>query len=80
MAVNREETKEKAAGFVKKHGWTFPTFLDEKRVFYSKFTPKYVPYNVVIGPDMKLIYTDSGFDAAALTAAVEEAIAKAKDG
>ena len=79
IGVNREEDADAALKFIRKHGLSYQNFLDPKREFYSRFTPKYVPYNVVIGPDMKVLYSKAGFDPDGIGKAVEKAMAAATD-
>lgn len=78
LGVNREEDADTAKKFVAQNQLTFPVFLDPRREFYSKFTPKYIPWNVVIGPDMKLLYSKAGYDAKELEAAVAAALKAAE--
>jgi peroxiredoxin len=76
IGVNREEDAATARKFVEQTKLTYPNFLDPKRELYSRFTPKYVPYNVVIDPEGRVVYSAAGFDQAALNLVVKEQLAK----
>ena len=58
---------------------THPRGTLRSKACTARFTPKYVPYNVVIGPDMKVLYSRAGFDAGGIEQAVAKAMAAAKD-
>ncbi|MBN2093646.1 TlpA family protein disulfide reductase [candidate division KSB1 bacterium] len=62
LTVNREETIDKAREFVEQNKWSFPSFIDPKREFYSQFTPKYIPWNVIIDQNGIIQYSEPGFN------------------
>lgn len=78
LGVNREEDVETVDTFVEKHSLTFQTFLDPKREVYRRFSPRGIPFNVLIGPDLKVLYSQAGFDSAGLKSAVESALAASR--
>ncbi len=62
MTVNREETIDKARALGEQNKWSFPSFIDSKREFYSQFTPKYIPWNVIIDQNGIIRYSEPGFN------------------
>jgi peroxiredoxin len=62
ITVNREETIEKAKEFATQHNWSFPSFIDPYRKFYAQFTPKYIPWNVIIDQNGIIRYSEPGFN------------------
>lgn len=62
IAVGREHQNSELAAFQKKHGFTFPIAGDPKREVYGKFASQYIPRNVLIGKDGKILFQSVGFD------------------
>lgn len=48
--------------FKQRHGLTFPIWIDEKDVLFSRFVDTYIPWNVVIDPSGTVRYTKAGFE------------------
>lgn len=61
IGVNREQTAVEVEKFIAKHHWTFPTFLDPQREFYQQFTPKFIPWNVIVDQNGTIQYSEPGF-------------------
>lgn len=62
IAVGREETDDILQPFVDQHGFTFPVAGDPDRSVYSKYASRYIPRNVVIGPDGTVLFESQGFE------------------
>lgn len=76
IGVNREEDAATARPWVEKHRLTYPVFLDEKRAFYARFTPKWIPYNVVLDPEGRVLYSASGFEEEKIRKIIDAELAK----
>jgi peroxiredoxin len=61
LIVGREETIEKLREFREKKQFTFPMASDTERKAYSLFASKYVPRNIVIDKEGKLVFSEVGF-------------------
>jgi peroxiredoxin len=61
LIVGREETIEKLKAFHDKNQFTFPMAFDTERKVYSLFASKYVPRNIIIDKEGKLVMTEVGF-------------------
>jgi peroxiredoxin len=61
LIVGREESIEKLKAFRKKNQFTFPIAFDAEREVYSLFASKYVPRNIIIDREGKLVMTEVGF-------------------
>jgi peroxiredoxin len=61
MVVGREETVENLKTFRDKKQFTFPIASDPKRKVYSLFAKQFVPRNIIIDKDGKLILSEMGF-------------------
>ena len=62
LCVGREETNKTLLAFRQKKKYTFPMAPDTDRKVYSIFGKKYIPRNIVIGKDGKLILTEVGYN------------------
>ncbi|ANH81503.1 hypothetical protein A8C56_11410 [Niabella ginsenosidivorans] len=62
FVFGREETKEKLDSFVKRTAFTFPVLADPERKIFSQFADQFIPRNVVIDKDGKIIYQSIGYD------------------
>ena len=62
VAIGREHKPEELATFVQKQKLSLPIAADPQRQVYSKFARQYIPRNVVIGPDGKVIFHSIGFN------------------
>lgn len=61
LAVGREHSNSELAEFQKKHGWTFPIAGDPKREVYGKYAKQYIPRNIVIDRQGKIIFQSVGY-------------------
>ncbi|MFA8433835.1 MAG: TlpA family protein disulfide reductase [Marinifilaceae bacterium] len=61
VSIGREHTREQLLKFNSKKGFTFPIAADPKREVYSKFADKYIPRNVIVDKNGKIIYQGAGF-------------------
>jgi peroxiredoxin len=64
LIVGREESIEKLKAFYEKNQFTFPMAFDAEREVYSLFASKYVPRNIIIDKEGKLVMTEVGFNEA----------------
>ncbi|MFN8257006.1 MAG: TlpA disulfide reductase family protein [Bacteroidales bacterium] len=62
LCVGREETNETLNAFREKKKYTFPMAPDTNRKVYSIFGTKYIPRNIVIDKEGKLILTEVGYN------------------
>lgn len=62
FVFGREETREKLGAFVKQTGFTFPVLADPERKVYSQFADQFIPRNVVIDKEGKIIYQSVGYE------------------
>jgi peroxiredoxin len=62
IVVGREEGDEVLQPFVDQHGYTFPVAGDPDRSVYSKYASRYIPRNIVIGPDGTVLFQSQGFE------------------
>ena len=74
LGVDRAEKVEEIKAFVEKFKLTYPIFQDPVRELYSKFTPMYIPWNVVLDAEGRILYSAAGFDGDAVRQAVDEAL------
>jgi peroxiredoxin len=61
LIVGREEKLEKLIEFRDKKQFTFPIISDIDRKVYTIFASKYVPRNIIINKEGKLVFTEVGF-------------------
>ena len=61
LTIGREESIEKLTTFRDKKGYTFPIASDENRAVYAMFAKKYIPRNIIIDKEGKLVFTEVGF-------------------
>ncbi|MFP4525059.1 MAG: TlpA family protein disulfide reductase [Bacteroidales bacterium] len=62
VSIGREHNMDEMKKFQEKEGYTFNFAPDTGRVIYNKFAEKYIPRNVVVGEDGKIIYQCTGYD------------------
>lgn len=62
LTIGREETDEKLVAFRDKKGFTFPIATDADRSIYAMFAEKYIPRNIIIDKEGKLVFTEVGFN------------------
>ncbi len=62
IAVGREEGDNVLAPFMEQHGYTFPVAGDPDRSVYSRYASRYIPRNVVIGPEGTVLFQTQGFE------------------
>jgi peroxiredoxin len=61
LIVGREETVDKLKAFRDEKQFTFPLASDPKREVYALFAIQYVPRNIIIDKEGKLVMTEVGF-------------------
>ena len=62
LVLGREHSAEEMIAFKEKTGYTFNIIPDPGRKIYSLFAEKYIPRNVVIDRNGKIIYQATGFN------------------
>lgn len=62
LCIGRQETKEKLTTFRDKKRYTFPIATDTNRAVYAMFAEKYIPRNIIIDKDGKLIFSEVGYN------------------
>jgi len=62
ISIGREHKLKELLVFKKKKGFTFPIAPDPLREVYSKFANKYIPRNVIVDQQGKIIYQGVGFN------------------
>lgn len=77
VAIGREHPNTELSDFQKKHQFTFEIAGDPKRDVYGKYATAYIPRNILVGKDGKIIFQSVGFEAAEfqeLIKAIEKAL------
>lgn len=62
VSIGREHNMDEMVKFQEKEGYDFNFAPDTGRVIYSKFAEKYIPRNVLVGKDGKIVYQCTGYD------------------
>ncbi|MHC4945128.1 MAG: TlpA family protein disulfide reductase [Planctomycetota bacterium] len=62
VAVGREHNEEELAVFKKEKEVSFPFAPDPERMVYSKFATQFIPRNVVIDREGRIIFQSKGFN------------------
>jgi len=62
LVIDREETQDKVASFVKKKKFTMPFYLDPRREVYGKFATKYIPRNYLFDKENRLMLVSKGYN------------------
>jgi peroxiredoxin len=71
IAIGREHQNAELSEFQKKKGFTFPMASDPKREVYGKYATAYIPRNILIGKDSKILFQSVGFEEAEFRKLVE---------
>ena len=61
FVFGREENWDKVSAFKQRKGFTFPILPDETRNVYKLFATQYIPRNILIDKDGKIIYQSMGY-------------------
>lgn len=61
IALGREHSMEEIVKFNKKKGFTFPIGPDPERKIYSQFFSYYIPRNVLVSKEGKIIFQKQGY-------------------
>jgi len=61
FVFGREENWDILDPYKKKKGFTFPVLPDPKREIFSKFAKQYIPRNILVDENGKIIYQSMGF-------------------
>jgi peroxiredoxin len=62
LAIGREHQNSELVEFQKKRGFTFPMAGDAKREVYGRYATQYIPRNILIGKDGKILFQSVGFE------------------
>ena len=62
LSIGREHSPQEMKDFKAKKAFTFNIIADPNREIYSKFASQFIPRNVLIGKDGKVVYSSIGFD------------------
>jgi len=62
LSIGREHSPQEMKDFKAKKAFTFNIIADPNREIYSKFASQFIPRNVLIGKDGKVLYSSIGFD------------------
>lgn len=62
VSVAREETAKEVGPFVKQYGVTWPFALDPEREAYAKYATAYIPRNVVVDREGRIVFLSQGFE------------------
>jgi len=62
LSIAREHTMEETAAFRDEKGLTFPMAPDPDRSVYGLFASMYIPRNILVDPQGKIVYQETGFD------------------
>jgi len=62
LVFGREHSAEELVSFQKKNEYTLPFIPDPERKIYALFAEKYIPRNIVLNREGKIIYESTGFN------------------
>ena len=62
LVIGRGHSKRGVKSFQKKHGYTFPMAPDKDKSIYEKFFTRYIPRNILINKEGKIIYHEHGYN------------------
>jgi len=65
--IGREHSERELIDFASSKNLSLPFAPDPKRDIYNQYASKYIPRNIIIDKDGKIIYQNSGFTASELT-------------
>lgn len=71
ISLGREHSTEEIIAFQKKKGFTFPLAPDPGREIYGKFFTKYIPRNVLLNKEGKIILQEFGYEVAEFAKLIE---------
>ncbi len=77
IAIGREHQNSELAEFQKKKGFTFRMAGDPKREVYGKYASAYIPRNILVGKDGKILFQSVGYEEAEfqkMVQAIEKAL------
>ncbi|MBI1249419.1 redoxin domain-containing protein [bacterium] len=61
LMIGREETELALAVFAKEHDISIPVAADPQRVIYDQFADAYIPRNIIISADGKVLFSRIGY-------------------
>jgi peroxiredoxin len=61
IILGREHNEKEVADFVKSKNFTMPFAPDPKREIYKMYATQFIPRNVIIGKDGKIIFQSKGY-------------------
>jgi len=67
IVIGREHSERELVDFAASKTLSLPFAPDPKRDIYNQYASKYIPRNIIIDKDGKIIYQNSGFTASELT-------------
>jgi len=62
LAIAREQTADEIKKFKQEKSFTIPMAADETRQIYSLFAHQYIPRNIIINREGKIIYTEKNYN------------------
>jgi len=62
ISIGREETMQKVKNFKQKRKLAFPMAPDPERKIYKKFATKFIPRNIVIDKNGRILFQSEGFN------------------
>ncbi len=62
VVIGREEDKTVLQPFMDQHDYSFPVAGDPEMIAYSQYASRFIPRNVVIGPNGTILFQSQGFE------------------
>jgi peroxiredoxin len=62
LIFGREHTAEEMVAFKEKNGYTMNFIPDPERKIYALFAEKYIPRNIILNREGRIIYQGTGFN------------------
>jgi hypothetical protein len=61
VSIGREQDMQKMKDFKSGKGYPWHFAPDTGRVIYGKFAEKYIPRNVLVGPEGNIVFQNTGY-------------------
>jgi thiol-disulfide isomerase/thioredoxin len=61
IILGREHSEKEVADFAKSRNFTMPFAPDPDRSIYKLFATQYIPRNVIVGKDGRIVYQNRGY-------------------
>jgi peroxiredoxin len=62
LVIGRGHNNDEILPFLKENGYSFPAAGDPERAVYDLYASRFIPRNVVVGPDGTILFQSSGYD------------------